>query len=138
MKVRDVMHSGCTYCGSNDSVMAAAQLMAKEDLGFVPVAENDRLVGMLTDRDIVVRGLAQGHDLTSAKIADVMSDHVYYCYDDQDCEEIAQNMGEMQVRRMPVVDRQKQLIGVVSLADLAHKGIHQAAGATLDRVTLHT
>ncbi|MCK5749509.1 MAG: CBS domain-containing protein [Oricola sp.] len=119
MKTRDVMTPECRYCAPGDTLASAAQLMASEDFGAVPVAENDQLVGVLTDRDIVVRGVAGGRDVATAKVSEIMSDRVYYCFDDQDVEEVAANMGQMQVRRLPVVNREKQLVGIVSLGDLA-------------------
>ena len=119
MKVNEVMNHGCQFLSSSDFVSQAAQIMANHDLGVVPIAEDNKLVGILTDRDIVVRGLAQGKNLATAPVSELMTDSVYYCFDDQSCEEVAQNMGQMQVRRMPVVDRDKQLVGVVSLGDLS-------------------
>ncbi len=122
MKINEVMSTDCKTCAPGDSLAAAAQMMAREDFGSLPIAENDRLVGMITDRDIVIRGVADGRDATQTKIGELMSDRMYYCYDDQDIEEVAANMGELQVRRLPVVNRDKQLVGIVSLGDLAKEG----------------
>ncbi len=135
MRVSEIMHKGCQYLASSDKVAQAAQIMANHDLGVVPIAENEKLVGMVTDRDIVVRGIAQGRDLNSATVGDLMTDEVYYCYDDQECQEVAHNMSEMQIRRMPVVNREKELVGIVSLGDLATRGPQAAATDALQGVS---
>jgi CBS domain-containing protein len=88
------------------------------DCGVLPVAEGDHLVGMITDRDIAVRCLVEGKS-PDCKVREVMTKEVKYCFEDEDCDHVAQNMAEIQLRRLPVVDRDKQLIGIVSLADLA-------------------
>lgn len=135
MKVKDIMTGGCNYCAPTDNVMDVAKLMRQDDYGAVPVAEQDKLVGMLTDRDIVVRGLAEGRDPAVTQVRDLMSENVFYCFDDQECAEVASNMGDMQVRRMPVVDREKQLVGMVSLGDLASHGAASEAATALEGVS---
>ena len=97
----------------------AAQRMEAEDFGSLPVGENDRLVGMLSDRDIAIRAVAQGLSPTECTVRDVMSDEVKYVFDDQTVEEAARMMGTLQVRRLPVLNRDKRLVGIVSLGDLA-------------------
>jgi len=99
----------------------AAQKMRDGDFGIMPVSENDKLIGMITDRDIAVRAVAAGKDPKATKIREVMSKNVLYCYDDQNTEEVAKNMGDNQVRRLPVVNRQKRLVGILALGDLAPK-----------------
>ncbi|MAW80170.1 MAG: inosine-5-monophosphate dehydrogenase [Parvularcula sp.] len=136
MKIREAMSPDCLTCGPGDSIATAGQLMARENFGSVPVAEDNRLVGMLTDRDIVIRGVANGCDATTMTVGELMSDKLYYCYDDQDVEEVADNMGDMQVRRLPVVDRNKKLVGIVSLGDLATEGPRtNAAGDALTDIS---
>lgn len=135
MKVSEVMSKDCKYCSPEDAVPMAAQLMAKEDFGAVPVAKDDKLVGMLTDRDIVTRGVANGRDVTNVSIGELMTDKLYYCYDDEDTETVADNMGEMQVRRLPVVNRDKRLVGIVSLGDLATNGSKNNAGEALAEIS---
>jgi len=93
-------------------------MMAELDAGALPVQDDDRLVGMITDRDIVVRAVAQGKS-PDTPVRDVMSREVLYCFDDQEIKDIARNMGEVKVRRLPVVNRDKRLVGIVSLGDLA-------------------
>jgi CBS domain-containing protein len=114
----------------NQSIKEAACAMAEADAGALPVGQNDRLVGMLTDRDIAVRGVAEGLG-PQAKVADVMSAEVRYCYEDDDVEEVLQNMSDLQVRRLPVVNRDKRLVGIISLGDLAMREHSAKAGDAL-------
>src|SRR5262249_44078967 len=100
---------------------SAAALMKKIDAGLLPVTENDKLVGMITDRDIAIRGVAEGKG-PDAKVRDAMSPEVKYCFEDEDVAHVAENMAELQVRRLPVMNRDKRLVGIVSLADLAIEG----------------
>lgn len=116
MKVRSAMTRDVRLASPEDSLEAVAKVMAAEDLGFLPVGENDRLVGTVTDRDIVVRGLARGRG-GDARVRDAMTPDVEYCYEDDEISDIVQNMGNLQVRRLPVLDRDKRLVGVISLAD---------------------
>jgi len=130
MKVCDAMSRDVQIASPKQSIRDAARIMAKIDAGALPVGENDRLVGVITDRDIAIRAVAEGKAPTT-KIRDVMSQEVLYCFDDQDLEEVAQNMGEMKIRRLPVVNRDKRLVGIISLGDLA---VHGKAKATADAV----
>jgi CBS domain-containing protein len=100
------------------SIREAALLMARIDAGTVPVGKDNRLVGMLTDRDITVRAVARGLG-PDTPVREVMSADVKYCYEDQAVEEVARNMADIQVRRLPVVNRDKRLVGILSLGDLA-------------------
>lgn len=97
----------------------AARKMRDGDFGALPIGENDRLVGMLTDRDIVIRGVAEGRNPQQATVNEILSRNVLYCFDDQSLEEVMQNLGDNQIRRLPVLNRQKRLIGILSLGDLA-------------------
>lgn len=135
MKISDVMTRECRTCDADAPAADAARLMAERNFGAAPIAHNDKLVGMLTDRDIVVRGAAEGRDLNKTRSGELISGKVYYCYDDQDCGEVARNMGELQVRRMPVVDREKKLVGMVSLGDLATRGPQAEAGEALAHIS---
>jgi CBS domain-containing protein len=102
----------------NETIRQAAQAMAEIDAGVLPVGENDRLVGMITDRDIAVRAVAAGKS-PDTLIREIMSRDVCYCFDDQSIDDVAANMGEIKVRRLPVVDRGKRLVGILSLGDMA-------------------
>ena len=118
MKVSECMSNEVQVVTPDRSVRDVASIMAQTDAGIVPVQNNDRLVGMVTDRDIVVRGIASGKG-PDAKVADVMTQDVKYCFDDDDVEQVARNMGEIQVRRLPVVNHDKRLVGIISLGDIA-------------------
>jgi CBS domain-containing protein len=116
------------------SIRDAARIMAKIDAGVLPVGDNDRLVGVITDRDIAIRAVAEGKAPTT-KVGDVMSHEVLYCFEDQDLEDIAQNMAEMKVRRMPVVNRDKRLVGIISLGDLARREDASTTGHTVSEIS---
>ena len=125
MKIRDVMTRTAQLTNPNDTLRHAAQMMKECDCGVLPVADGDRLVGMITDRDIAVRGIADGKG-PDTKVRDVMTDEVMYCFDDDGIQQVCQNMAEIQVRRLPVVSRDKRLVGIVSLSDLAKKEANAA------------
>jgi CBS domain-containing protein len=119
--VADVMTRGVRSMSPSDSVARAAQAMDELNVGVIPVCEGEKLVGMVTDRDIIVRGVAQERDIKSTKLADVMSTNVRCAKEDQDVDEVLSQMAETQIRRMPVVDKQDKLVGIVSLGDIADK-----------------
>jgi CBS domain-containing protein len=102
----------------NETLCEAARCMADVDAGALPVGENDRLVGMITDRDIAVRGVAQGKG-PNDRVRDVMSRDVRYCFEDENIDDVLRNMGDQQVRRLPVLNRDKRLVGIISLGDVA-------------------
>lgn len=118
MKVREAMTRDVRLVRPDQTIRDAAHLMAELDIGCVPVEDGDRLVGMITDRDIAVRAIAEGRGPTTA-IREVMTPDVKYCYDDQSVDDITRNMADIRVRRLPVVDRNKRLVGILSLGDLA-------------------
>lgn len=118
MRVAEAMTGNVQLASPDQSIVDAAKMMADCDCGVLPVGENDRLVGMITDRDIVVRALARGMD-SSARIRDVMSTDVKYCYEDEDLDEVAINMGDLQLRRLPVLSRDKRLVGILSIGDIS-------------------
>lgn len=134
MKVCDAMSRDVQVASPKQSIRDAARIMAKIDAGVLPVGENDRLVGVITDRDITIRAVAEGKAPTT-KVGDVMSHEVLYCFDDQDLEDIAQNMAEMKVRRMPVVNRDKRLVGIISLGDLALREDSRTTGQTISEIS---
>jgi CBS domain-containing protein len=121
MKVKEIMTREVELAGPDDTLQEAAQRMLELDIGVLPVGEDDRLVGMITDRDVAVRGIAQGKG-PSAKVREVMSAEVKYCFEDEDVSHVGKNMGSVQVRRLPVVSRDKRLVGILSLGDLATQG----------------
>jgi CBS domain-containing protein len=119
--VADVMTRDVRTLGPNDSVVAAARCMDELNVGVIPVCDGGKLVGMVTDRDIVVRGVAQEGELRSMKLADVMSAHVRCAHADDDVDKVLSEMAEAQIRRLPVVDEGERLVGIVSLGDIAAK-----------------
>ncbi|MGE4131977.1 MAG: CBS domain-containing protein [Bdellovibrionales bacterium] len=119
MKVQECMTKKVELASPQMTLKEAAQKMREGDFGFMPIGENDKLVGVITDRDIAIRAVARGLDPSSAKVKEVCSNDVLYCFDDQTVEDVAHNMGDNQIRRLPVLNRQKRMVGVVSLGDLA-------------------
>jgi CBS domain-containing protein len=118
MKVSEVMTRDVRLIEPTQTIREAARLMAELDTGIMPVREGDRLVGMITDRDIAVRAVAQGRG-PDTSVRDVMTDDVKYCYEDDDTDDVARNMADIQVRRLPVLTRDKRLVGIISLGDMA-------------------
>ena len=134
MKVKDIMTRDVVVAAPGDNLQRAAQLMEQNDFGMLPIGENDRLVGMLSDRDITIRAVAEGKAPTT-KVGEVMSHEVLYCFEDQDLEDIAQNMAEMKVRRMPVVNRDKRLVGIISLGDVARREDARTTGQAVSDIS---
>ena len=120
-RVADVMTRGVRSMSPQDTVVLAAQAMDELNVGVIPVCEGDKLVGMVTDRDIVVRGVAQEADTTSMRLADVMSTNVRCATEDEDVDEVLDEMARNQIRRMPVVDSKEHLVGIITLGDIAAK-----------------
>lgn len=127
MKVREAMTPDVRLADPAMSICDAARLMAECDAGCLPVGENDRLVGMITDRDIAIRAVAQNLS-PDTPVRDVMSQDVLYCFEDEDLQEVAKNMGDEKVRRLPVVNRDKRLVGILSQCDLAHTADFDTTG----------
>ena len=134
MKVKDAMTRDVRLVRPNQSIREAAHLMAELDIGCLPVEDNDRMVGMITDRDIAVRAVSEGRG-PDTPIREVMSREVKYCFDDQDIEEVTANMGDIQVRRLPVVNRNKRLVGIIALGDIARARKGNGAAAALSRIS---
>src|SRR5438067_12456121 len=112
MKISGVMNRDVQLVKPDDTIRSAAALMKKIDAGLLPVTENDKLVGMITDRDIAIRGVAEGKG-PDAKVRDAMSPEVKYCFDDEDAARLTEKMAELQVRRLPVMNRNKRLVGML-------------------------
>jgi CBS domain-containing protein len=129
MQVKEAMSSEVKIANPSQTIRDAARLMAQLDCGCLPVGEDDRLVGMITDRDIAVRAVAVGKSLKTP-IREIMSLEVKYCFEDAEVDEVAQNMADIKVRRLPVLNRGKRLVGILSLGDIAlTEGADHAAGA---------
>lgn len=134
-QIKDVMSSNFKWMAPDSPISQVAQEMRQMDCGFMPLAENDKMIGMVTDRDITIRAVAEGKDPAKTKARDIMTPKTYYCYDDQDVEEVCNNMGEIQVRRLPVVNRDKRLVGIVSMGDLAQSASRPNVGQTEQQIT---
>lgn len=134
MKIKDVMTKDMNWVSPETTLAQAAQQMKKEDIGFLAIGENDKLVGTITDRDIAIRAVADGMDAKTTTVKQVMTNKMYYCFDDQGVDEICDNMAEIKVRRLPVVNRDKRLVGVVSLGDLS-QAKEKSSGEALKHIT---
>jgi CBS domain-containing protein len=134
MRVSDKMTRNPRIASPDDAIRDAASIMAQVDTGALPVGENDRLVGMVTDRDITVRPVAQGKGLDT-KVREVMTPGVQCCFEDEDLDVVARRMAEEQVRRSPVVSREKRLAGILSLGDVAMGEGPRPAGDALSGVS---
>jgi CBS domain-containing protein len=136
MQLSEIMTSNPIVLGPDTTLREAAQKMRELDSGVMPIGENDRLVGMLTDRDITVRATADGKDPNTTPVRDVMTSDVVYCFADDDIEMAARAMEENQIRRVMVLDRDKRLVGLVSLGDLAvHAPSDQLPGEVTEAVS---
>lgn len=132
-KVSDVMTRDVHIANPDQTIRQAASEMADADIGSLPVGENDRLVGMITDRDIVLRAVAQGRD-SKTLIRDVMTDRIQYCFEDDDVGSVAESMAELGVRRLAVLNRDKRLVGIVALSNITSCGESKAASKLLKGV----
>lgn len=131
MKIKDIMSKDVEIVSPESTLHEVASKMQKRDCGCVVVVKDDRLVGMITDRDIAVRCIANAHDSASTTAEKVMSPEILYCMDTDDADDVAKNMGENKVRRLPVLNKEKRLVGIVSLGDLASHTNHELCGQTL-------
>jgi len=121
MKVKDAMHKGVDWVSPNTPVTELAKLMRERDIGCIPIGEDDRLIGMVTDRDIVCKGLANNNfDAGRATAREVMTDGIHCCREDDDLARAAHHMQELQVRRLPVINKSKRMVGILSLGDVGH------------------
>ncbi|OLD57764.1 MAG: CBS domain-containing protein [Acidobacteria bacterium] len=136
MKVSEIMTRHVECINLDTSVKDAAEKMKSLDIGFLPICENDRLTGTITDRDITIRVVADGLNPRSVKARDVMTPNAFYCLEDQDIEEVGRRMQETEVKRMLILNRDHKLVGVVSLGDLSRaSGVQQLAGETLKQIS---
>lgn len=135
MKVSEVMSRKVEITSPDDSIQRAAQMMARIDSGILPVGEGDRLVGMITDRDIAIRAVGEGRNPSETAVNEVMTREVKYCFEDDDIDRVAENMAQLQVRRLPVLTREKRLIGIISLGDIARDHEPGQAGSALHHIS---
>lgn len=135
MKVHEIMTRQAHVIAASSSIREAAELMVQHDIGCVPVHENEKLVGMVTDRDLVVRALAHGRN-GEISVQEIMTAPIRYCHDDEDVNHVARNMADEGIRRLPVVDRDKRLVGFVSLSNVTASKARGPATELLKRVAV--
>jgi CBS domain-containing protein len=135
MRVSEAMTRDVCVCSPGQTIRDCASAMAKNDIGVLPVADNDLLVGMVTDRDIAIRGVAAGKG-PDTPVRDVSSKEVLYCFEDQDLEHVAKSMGLAKVRRLPVITRDNRLVGILSLGDVALRS-PDIAGSAIRNASKH-
>lgn len=134
MRVSEAMTREVRVANPRQSIREVAEIMGEIDAGVLPVGENDRLIGMITDRDIAIRAVAKGMG-PDTPVRDVMSSEVKYCFEDEALDHVARNMGDLQVRRLPVVNRAKRLVGIVALGDIAQKENSKTTGQATAKVS---
>ena len=137
MKVKDAMHKGVEWVEPTTTVLDLAKMMQKHDIGAIPIGENDKLIGMVTDRDIVCRGLTNGKDISKVTARDVMTPAIIWCHADEDLDDATRIMENKKVRRLPVIDKNKRMVGMLSLGDVSHAGKSKISGEVLQAVSAH-
>jgi CBS domain-containing protein len=138
MKVKDAMHRGVDWVGPETPISELARLMRDHDVGAIPIGENDHLIGMVTDRDIVCKGLAQGNfDVSRATARNVMTEKIHCCRDDDDLAKAVRHMEELKVRRLPVINKSKRMIGILSLGDVSHSAPVELLTECVKSVSAH-
>jgi CBS domain-containing protein len=137
MKVKDAMHTGCEWVSPETKVTEIARRMKRSDIGAVPIGENDKLIGIVTDRDICCKGVANGHDLESLTARDVMTAGIVWCHDSDEVEHAAELMESRQIRRLPVIDKNKRMIGILSLGDISHAASQKLTAEVTKAVSAH-
>jgi CBS domain-containing protein len=136
MQAKKIMTPDVECISPDVRIQDVAKKMKSGDVGFLPVCESDRLVGTVTDRDIVLRVIAEGRDISHCTARDVMTNDVFWCYEDQTADEIGDYMAEKEIRRVLILNRDKRLVGVISIGDLAQaRGEQEKAGETIKEIT---
>ncbi|MEO0982576.1 MAG: CBS domain-containing protein [Pseudomonadota bacterium] len=137
MKVKSAMHQNAEWRDPSTPVCELAKLMRDQDIGAVPIGENDRLIGMVTDRDIACRAVAEESDLSSCTARDVMTSGIVYTTEDEDLDDAMELMEERQIRRLPVIDKNRRLVGMLSLGDVSTAAPLQETGELARAVSAH-
>jgi CBS domain-containing protein len=138
MKVKDAMHKGVEWVGPDTPVIELAKMMRKHDIGAIPIGEDDRLIGMVTDRDIVCKGLALDRfDVERATARDVMSEGIHCCSEDDDLAKAVRHMESLRVRRLPVINKSKRMTGILSLGDLSQSAPGDLLSECVRSVSAH-
>jgi len=138
MKVKDVMHKGVDWVGPDTPVIEIAKLMQAHDVGAIPIGEDDRLIGMVTDRDIVCKGLAR-KDFNPARTTarDVMTEGIHCCRDDDDLAKAVHHMETLKIRRLPVINKSRRMVGMISLGDVSQSATVELAAQYVKNVSAH-
>ena len=137
MKVKDAMHRGVEWREPGTPVKEIAKVMRESDVGAVPISEAGRLVGIITDRDIACRAVANGNDIDKLTAADIMTQGIIYCTEGEDVEDAVHLMEDNQIRRLPVLDDEKRMVGMLSLGDLTHSVSRELVGELAEAVAEH-
>jgi CBS domain-containing protein len=138
MKVKDAMHKGVDWVSPDTPVTELAKLMRDHDVGAIPIGENDHLVGMVTDRDIVCKGLTKDDfDALDTTARDVMTAQIHCCRDDDDLAKAVRHMDELKVRRLPVINKSKRMVGILSLGDVSHSASADLLMECIKSVSAH-
>jgi CBS domain-containing protein len=137
MKVKEAMHKGVKWCDPDTPVSEIARMMREQDVGAVPIGENDRLIGMVTDRDIVCRSCTEGRDPDMVKARDVMTSGIIYCLEDQEVSDALHLMEDKKVRRLPVLNAKKRMTGMLTMGDVAHAVPQALVGEFCQAVSAH-
>lgn len=138
MKVKDAMHKGVEWVSPDTPVVELAKLMRAQDIGSIPIGDNDRLVGMVTDRDIVCKGLAEeGFDSRKATARDVMTTGIHCCREDDDLAKAVRHMETLKIRRLPVINKSKRMVGMLSMGDLGESAPIELVSEYVGSVSTH-
>ncbi len=137
MKVKEAMHKSVEWVSPDTPVAEIARRMRDKDIGAIPIGENDRLVGMVTDRDIACRAVANGRDLAKTSARDVMTKGIVYCRDSEELDDAIRIMEQKKLRRLPVINEKKRMVGMLSLGDVAHSAAHELTGEMVSAVAEH-
>jgi len=137
MKVKSSMHKGVEWVSPDTPLRVLANIMREQDIGAIPIGENDRLIGMVTDRDVTVRAVANGTDTSVLTARDVMTKGIVWCGDSDDVTHAANVMQSNHIRRLPVIDKNKRMVGILSLGDLSHTATERTTAAVTKAVTAH-
>jgi CBS domain-containing protein len=138
MKVKEVMHKGVDWVGPNTPLSELAKLMRDHDIGALPIGDNDKLIGMVTDRDIICKGLANDKlDCRMATARDVMTPGIHTCREDDDLAKAIRHMEELKIRRLPVINKSMRMVGILSLGDVGHAATSDLLTECVKSVSAH-
>jgi CBS domain-containing protein len=137
MKVESSMHKGVEWVSPQTAVIVLANIMREQDIGAITIGENDRLIGMVTDRDVTVRGVTNRTDVSALTAKEIMTKGIVWCRDADDVSHAANIMQSKQIRRLPVIDKDKRMVGILSLGDLSHAASEGTTAAVTKAVSAY-